>query len=299
MHWTAFLAYRRFPENARVIDDLACIGCGYNLRLQMVRARCPECGLEVGNSIFLLAKPAETARSLRAAAPTFCAPLIFVLTCLNGAHWALLVASAVLAAAGVFRVWAVSELRFRAALARLPVLGTRLHLWWMAVVAEMAISIIWCAAIVIIASSLTLRLGPGGAMIQRWCILAWWCAAMLGTFLAGRFGYALMDMLGYSWTRIEFRAQQISVLVGIAAFPLLLMAVQLVSSPVMVYVMLLAMLLVTIGPHVQTSIALLHAATAAETSSESWEDVLDSQRVTLVPQTTLPGKPEPPPIRVE
>jgi hypothetical protein len=209
------------------------------------------------------------------------------------------VASAVLTAAGVFRVWAVSELRFRAALARLPVLGTRLHLWWMAVVAEMAISIIWCAAIVIIASSLTLRLGPSGAMIQRWCILAWWCAAMLGTFLAGRFGYALMDMLGYSWTRIEFRAQQISVLVGIAAFALLLMTVQLVSSPVMVYVMLLAMLLVTIGPHVQTSIALLHAATAAETSSESWEDVLDSQRVTLVPQTTLPGKPEPPPIRVE
>ncbi len=298
MHWTAFLAYRRFPANARVVDDLACIQCGYNLRSQMVRSRCPECGLEVGNSIFLLAKPEQTARGLRAAAPTYAAPLILLLSCLNWSYWPLLLASGVTSLACVFRLWGVSELRFKAALARLPLLGTRLHLWWLAVIVELAIACAWCVTVLVIANSITLRTG-GGSAILRWFIIAWWCAAMLSTLLAGRFGYALVDMLGYTWTRIEFRVQQIAVLIGIAAFPLLLLGLQFVSSPTVLYLLLLGLMALTIVPHIQTSIALLHAATAAEVSSETWDDVLDSERVALVPEATLPAQPEPPPIRIE
>jgi hypothetical protein len=108
-----------------------------------------------------------------------------------------------------------------------------------------------------------------------------------------------MDMLGYSWTRIEFRVQQIGVVIAMAAFPLTMLGLQVVSSPTMAWLLLLAATALTIVPHVQTAVALLHAATAAETSSETWDDVLESERVELAPQASLPQRPEPPAIKLE
>jgi hypothetical protein len=298
MHWTAFLAYRRFPANARVMDDLACVQCGYNLRSQMVSSRCPECGHEVGNSIFLLAKPDIAARGLRAAAPTYAAALILILSCLNWTYWPLLISSGVMTLAGVFRLWGVSELRFRAALSRLPVLGPRLRLWWIASVIDIAIASTWCATVLVVANSITLRTA-GGAAILAWLTAVWWCTSTFSAWSAGRFGFALMDMLGYTWTRIEFRAQQISVIAAAAAFPVALLGLRLVPSQVMLLVVLGIMGLITAAPHLQTAIALLHAATAAEASTETWDELIDSERIVLIPEAAMPKKPEPPPIKVE
>jgi hypothetical protein len=298
MHWTAFLAYRRFPANARVMDDLACVQCGYNLRSQMVSSRCPECGHEVGNSIFLLAKPDIAARGLRAAAPTYAAPLIIILSCLNQPYWPLLVCSGVMTLAGVFRLWGVSELRFRAALSRLPVLGPRLQLWWIASVIDIITASIWCAMVLVVANSITLRTA-GGAWILLWLTVAWWSTSTFSAWAAGRFGFALMDMLGYTWTRLEFRAQQISVIVAAIVFPMALLGMNVARSQAMELVMLGILGLITAAPHLQTAIALLHAASAAEASTETWDELIDSERIVLIPEASMPKKPEPPAIKVE
>ena len=106
MHWTAFLAYRRFPANARVADDMACIGCGYNLRGLNVWMRCPECGSEVGNSVFLLARAEIVQRNLHTMGYTYFAPLALLLACLAGAWWPALVAVPGAARRGRLRAWA-------------------------------------------------------------------------------------------------------------------------------------------------------------------------------------------------
>jgi hypothetical protein len=298
MHWTAFLAYRRFPANARVIDDIACVQCGYNLRSQMVAARCPECGHEVGNSIFLLARPQVAARGLKTAAGTYLAPFIMLLFCINQAYWPLLVTSGVMVAACVFRLWGVIDLRFRAAIARLPVLGPRVSLWWVAVVLDLAMSLAWLTMTLIVANSTTLRAGAGYSILV-WLMIGWWCCTTFSAWAAGRFGLALADMLGYSWTRIEFRAQQIAVLIAAGLFPFVAFGLSMASGKAAVFSLLVLLTLITLVPLLQTALGLAHSATAAEASAETWDDLIDSERVTLVPEASLPRQPEPPPISLE
>lgn len=298
MHWTAFLAYRRFPANAQVMDDIACIQCGYNVRGLMVAARCPECGSEVGNSIFLLAKPVIAARGLRAAGITYLAPFILLLPFLHPEYWAVMVASGVILAACVFRVLAVSDLRFRAALARLPVLGTRLHIWWLATFADLIIALMWLIVMLVIAYTPTLQT-PAGNAVMLWTMIAWWLSAIFSASAAGRFGHAIMDMLGFVWTRLEFRVQQIAVVAAAALIPLLLVALRAIAS-LTIAAVVWGFLAVLMGfVMLATALPLMHAATAAEESAETFDDALDEERIVLVPEARLPRKPEPPPIKVE
>ena len=51
-----------------VAGDLACIGCAYNLRTLDVTGRCPECGLEVAESLGVLPHAQTAARAIRLAA---------------------------------------------------------------------------------------------------------------------------------------------------------------------------------------------------------------------------------------
>ncbi len=58
MHWTALLEKKYFPVYARVIDDVSCVGCGYNLRHSRAAGPCPECGRPIIDSLWALAKAA-------------------------------------------------------------------------------------------------------------------------------------------------------------------------------------------------------------------------------------------------
>jgi len=298
MHWTAFLAYRRFPANARVVDDLACIQCGHNLRTLMVAARCPECGYEVGNSIFLLSRPDVTARGLRGAGMSYLAPLTMILPLLHPTYWTLLIAAGASVLAGVSRLVGVGELRFRAAIARLPVLGPRVRWWWLAALIDLGLAIAWCAAVIIIAGIPTIQ-GPATRSVLIWITVAWWFQLMLSALAAGRFAFALVDMLGYVWTRVEFRVQQALALAALAFAPVLLLGLTAVASPGMALLIEGSAFLLTALLALATAIPLLHSATAAEESAETWDDVIESERVVLVPEASLPRRPEPPPIPID
>ncbi len=52
-------------EDGTVVGDLACVGCGYNLRSRPIAGRCPECGLEVAHSLWKIPHPRETAAAVR------------------------------------------------------------------------------------------------------------------------------------------------------------------------------------------------------------------------------------------
>jgi hypothetical protein len=288
MHWTAFLAYRRFPANARVAENMACIGCGYNLRGLNVWIRCPECGSEVGNSLFLLARPEIVQRSLHTTGYTYFAPLALLLTCLTGAWWPALVAGGALFVAAVFRLFAVGQLRYRGALARLPVVGARLNTWWIVVVVELflALSII---ALVMTASAFSTSWGAGAQPIAMWLLAAAWLAGMGSAIAAGRFGHALVDMLEFTWTRIEFRVQNIATMLALFASGGLIVGMTFAQSTAADLVLLSVIGLITLAVAAMTGIALLHAANAAQQSQETVDEVLDSERVVVGPD--IPPKP--------
>ena len=48
-----------------------------------------------------------------------------------------------------------------------------------------------------------------------------------------------------------------------------------------------------------TGIPLLHAATACEQCAEDWDDLIESERIAVVPESQRPRKPEPPAIPVD
>jgi hypothetical protein len=70
------------PAHAEtLVRDLACIGCGYNLRSLRVDGVCPECGRPIESSLRLIPRPAATATAFTAvvsAALVSTASLIFV-----------------------------------------------------------------------------------------------------------------------------------------------------------------------------------------------------------------------------
>ncbi len=300
MHWTAFLAYRRFPAQARVIEDCACVQCGYNLRMQMVAARCPECGYEVGNSVFLLAKPAVASRGLRTAGCTYLALLAVPLVMLFGATWSFFVASLIASSASVFRLIGVSDLRFNAALTRLPVIGSRLLAWWIIVIIELIISCAWLATMLLTSGNRNLWNSGLAPRLILMSVAAWLMVSVIGSLIAGRFGLALMDMLNYVWTRIEFRLQQcfaIGMLIVTPTVTLTLwFAVQSGWTAAMLSLLHVVLLCGLLGA---TSITLLHAATACDESTENWDDLIDSDRIAVVPESQQPKAREKPPIPVQ
>src|SRR5688572_12652190 len=299
MHWTAFLAYRRFPAHARVIEDCACIQCGYNLRMQMVSSRCPECGYEVGNSVFLLARPAVTARGLRTAGATYLAPLCIVIPMLFNAYGAIFVVALAGACAAVFRFIGVSDLRFNASLARLPVIGPRLTLWWLMTIADVVVGGAWMTAMIVVSKSPNLQNSGVGWRMVIWGLIAWWFTTMLSAVAAGRFGFALMDMLNYVWTRIEFRVQQAAAIAVLVAGPFFAVGFLTTTSQTMVIILEIALLLLTGFATLATALSLLHAASAGDESAEDWDDLIESERIVVVPESQRPRQPEPPPIKVE
>jgi hypothetical protein len=299
MHWTAFLAYRRFPAHARIVDDCACIQCGYNLRMQMVAARCPECGYEVGHSVFLLAHPAVTARGLRTAGVTYLAPFMMILPMVTSAYWAIFIVSLAAATAALFRFIGVSDLRINAAMARLPVVGQRLNAWWAWTMVDLSISSAWMIGLIVVSQSRILQNNGTGTALIVGGSLAWWASMLISAMIAGRFGFALMDMLNYTWTRIEFRVQQIACVTMLLLAPFLVLGMRSASSATFRAVLAGTLVVLTLLLMLATALALRHSATAAEESAESWDDLIDEARIAMVPESQRPRQPEPPAIRVE
>lgn len=300
MHWTAFLAYRRFPAHARLMEGCACIQCGYNLRMQMVAARCPECGYEVGHSVFLLAKPAVASRDLRTAGTTYVAILTIPLVMLLGSTWSLFVGSLIATCAALFRVIALSDLRFNGALARLPVIGPRLNLWFAASLGDLFVGGGWLTVMLVTSGNRNMWNSGLAPILIQWSIIAWLVTALISALVAGRFGFALIDMINFTWTRIEFRVQQWIALAMLFIGPVLTL-VPLVASlsgwsaniANLLNVLLLCLLMLATG------IPLLHAATACEQCAEDWDDLIESERIAVVPESQRPRKPEPPAIPIE
>jgi len=217
MHWTALMAKRYFPAHARVADDLACIGCGYNLRTLMANAKCPECGLEVGNSLFVLAKPRVVADGFRAAGKTYLAMSIMLLPMLGpSGAWPMIVAMAVVSMAAAWRLIAVGQIYLRGALVRLPVIGPRLRVWPVVSVVDLLASLIGLVAIIVVAKNTAFQ-NPAAFATLSWMLFFWLWITMVAPIVAAWLGHAMALVLGYNWMIVEFKIHQAVAVIGLLA----------------------------------------------------------------------------------
>lgn len=274
MHWTALLAYRRFPRDAVVIDDVACIGCGYNLRGIRAGGRCPECGNAVGDSLFLLAEPEVVARGLRGIAKSYLACLALLINCIVWPPvWALMVAVGVIACGGVWRIISVAELKYRGALARLPVIGDRLNMLWILALIECAASVLWLIIIVAVTQSATLLATSGPAMMAM-AAAVWMIFLLLSAAAAGGLGLALAEALGYGWMVIELKLQRIALVVCALAAALLLLVSVTATGRSTIFVAVAGFDFVFALNLVLSAMSLTHVANGAEQEGEVWEEAI-------------------------
>ena len=271
MHWTALLAYRRFPPNALVIDDLACIGCGYNLRGIRVGARCPECGGHVGDSLFLLAKPDVVGHALNGVGKSFLASFALLLVFISSATWMPMLATGVLVLGAIWRVFHAAELRYRGAIVRLPVIGTHVEVFWWCIVIDAMVTLGFFAIAVLFAMdpvAITPRLLTLG-------LVGWLMTTMLCLAAAGWMGKPFAVMLGYGWMAIEFSIQRTWAVASLA-FALVLMFVIASGSPrTPVLIAFAVFALVFAGQLLLTTVTLLQLANAAYRSSDTLDDAID------------------------
>jgi hypothetical protein len=274
MHWTAFLAYRRIPADARVADDLPCIGCGYNLRSALANGQCPECGRPVGDSLYVLARPDVVGGSLKTIACTYLAVFALLLMLSPGTAWPGIVAMGVLAVAAIVRCLAAMELRYRGAIQALPVIGDRLRMFYWLTVLDAAVSsaatvMLWVAA----------RTGGVGGTIDK--ITNSLTVAALVTYgitsLAGGWmGSALSIMLNYFLSRWEFILHRIAGALALALGVVIVVTSGLSSLTTTLILVIMCVMLV-IGSMLMLALGLLHLGGGAEHEHDTWDDVLDTE----------------------
>jgi hypothetical protein len=209
MHLWGLLQERSFSPEARVAGDLPCAGCGYNLREAQAAGVCPECGAHVRDSLAPLHEPDKVASALRCIGNSYLGLLALPLVPLamgvasSCAGWAGVL---VLLMTSVTRAFAVAELRFKAATDKLPVIGARIGLLWLAVVVD----------VVLVAALLLLLLAAAAANDQArdWAtglalasLVAWLGAASAVAVVAGWMGAALAAMLGHADVARRLRVQ--------------------------------------------------------------------------------------------
>jgi hypothetical protein len=209
---------RSFPPQARVTANVPCVGCGYDLRGAQAAGKCPECGLRVGESLWPLARPDKAAGGLRWIGNSYLGLFALLLVPFalgvagSCAGW---VGALALLATAVARANGVADLRFRAATEKLPVIGSRINLLWMAAVAEVLLAAAWVLLMLAAATN-----PEGGAWVKMAAVgalAAWLVAATAVAGLAGWTGAALAAMLGYWSVARRLRAQWMLVAAGPAA----------------------------------------------------------------------------------
>jgi hypothetical protein len=307
MHWTSLFERRFFPPDAMVIDDLACVGCGYNLRGIRVRGRCPECGQDIGDSLFVITQPDETGAAFRQVAGSFLFLLALYGGCflLFGAGWLLFGGLILLGGAG-FRLLGARTLRFQCGFGRLPLVGARVRRFW-----------IMC--LVDVGFGLLTILGAVGAQVMTstatpnpWVVagvsaaIAWQLVTIAVALTALSFGRAVAQMTEYERLDREGRRAMwswlaIPLVVLIAVFAHRLAVAFLGNQPAQVVVSGLALLAVlgSIGIAILlTWISLMHLAVASERERAPRDDVVDRDREAIAPYLREPAE-ELPPIEYE
>lgn len=284
MHWTALLAYRRFPPNAQVIDDLACIACGYNLRGLRVSGKCPECGQPIGDSLFVLAKPTEVGQCLNGVAKSFLAFYVILLGCVAGATaWGPIVIAGVFAFGSAWRLMTLIELRRRGAISALPVISTRLRALIACTVLDLIACLSWLAASVAIAKLPAFQSSTGG-LIFFVTFLFWMCSTLLTAAAAGWLGLAFSAMLGHGWMQLEFKVQLIAIGVSaLAVLGLVIVSLRGGASPGILAAFAGFALFIMAVSTLMTIVAVIHLGNAAEQEHETWDEALDSERIAIMP----------------
>lgn len=273
MHWTSYLAYRRvYHPDAQIVGDLGCVGCGYNLRGLRAMGNCPECGAAVADSLYVLARPAIVAESLRSFANSYGTFFILVIGCLGAFQgWQLLATLLVLAGGTLYRLCWTSNVHFRAELMNSAQLSSRARWWWFASIVELVAAAIWMLAVITILSIAT----PTAASAQFvvYVGLGWLAAALVNALFAGLFGLALATILGYGWMVVEFRLQAIAVAAALISGPLLAILIKgnvnMALGIAMAFVAGLALLIAFF----MTWLGLHHASNGAERATDTADDV--------------------------
>jgi hypothetical protein len=272
MHWTALLAYRRFPPTARVIDDLHCIKCGYNLRGIRVGDRCPECAAQVGDSLFVLAKPLIVGRGLAGIGRGFFGFLGLLVGCLGLNLWLPLVGSMIICAGAVWRTLSAAELRYRGAIEHLPIIGPRTRMTWWMCVADLIAS--FCLlGVTILAANTT---NPSIRAMLPMTFALWTAIATIAAGAAGMLGRAMAEMLGYGWMVMLFRMQQIMVIgcVGLGVLAAT-SSMWVGSGPIAIQIFSALFMLGLTAMFITTAIVMIQVSNAATQESDTWEEAID------------------------
>ena len=297
MHWTAFLAYRRFPAHARVIDDLPCVKCGYNLRSALANGQCPECGELVGNSLFVLNKPEIVGSAVRTIGYTYLGFLVFSCAILPlSATWPVIVIFGVMALVGLVRAVAAWELRFRGAINALPVVGRRAAiLWWLAlldVILACGNAVLYWVAARLMFVSKTFE------EITTFCTVLWMVVHVVGALQAGWFGTALATMLWFTWARWELIAHRVMLAIGVALLCIVAMSWTGTRGPGFVVSSTLALVVISAGMALTTA-GLVHLGNGAQSETDTWDDLVDVDPHGPYTRPEDISKPEPPAIRID
>ncbi len=104
--------------------DFKCVACGYNLRTLHVDSRCPECGLNVEQSLLVLPQRDRTAAAIRLAAWGL------LLSLLLGCVESLSLVGSILMLVAAYR------LHYQCELSHMMDLGLRVRWWWMTLLAS-------------------------------------------------------------------------------------------------------------------------------------------------------------------
>ena len=285
MHWTSTLARRAFAPQARVIEDLDCAGCGYNLRGLEAGSRCPECSRAVADSLYVLRQADRVASALRTLARAYAGLASVALLGVGavlGSVGLVWIGVALLGAAAIFRLTAMTDLRFRSDLENLPVIGGRLTLLWGLAAAEL-----FC---VFVSGVLLYLISAGSWAIDdllndlfRAAVMAWLLVVVVAALITGLVGFTLGMALGYGSLEREFLIQRwliagglvAALLLGFVSLLLILAgameaarAAQLGAAGVLLLAWAVALAYTVVG--------LLHLGSAAERDRDIREEVVES-----------------------
>jgi hypothetical protein len=307
MHWTRLLENRQIPADARVVTDLACIGCGYNLYGCAAGARCPECGLEVAESLYIIRKPNEAAAGLRSIARSYIGfvGLLAGLGVLVLGTASLYVAAGVLLAFAVLRLAGALELRLRANLENIPIIGQRLRQLALTTVFETAASASLLVALVLVLGGAITDPATGKSVLGL-AVLTWIGATCAVALLAGLLGSPLSDLLGYEFVDREFRWQRRVMAAGVGLAFLVFMghlACGAIGAPRAAVMLRLAAVIVLLIAWTISwlflVVGLLHLATAVERERDQHDEVLDVDLDDEIRPPVRPAAPELPDIELK
>jgi hypothetical protein len=263
--------------DAKIIGDVGCIHCAYNLRGLRTVGTCPECGHAIAESLFVLVRPQLVADCFRGLSNSYLTFLILVLGCfflLQG--WPVLVTAIVLASGSAYRVWRAGELHYRADLGNSAALASSARHLWLASLFELCAAAGWVGTIFLVRNTPALQTAGGSQLILQ-CGAIWLLTTLVNALLAGRLGGIVATILGLEWLVIEFRVHHWVMIVAMLTVPLLFVLLH--APPAMTAGLIIACVigLLLMVAATFTWMALHHIGNAAEGATETLEDVIERE----------------------